>query len=94
MKASTMCRIALLGFIICVLTIPLFAADKYTFNPTQIEHGIVIADTTGKWAYMWPINQGLWSWGSEIVVHFTKNQWLGKNINNRRQYRTDQSNVE
>jgi hypothetical protein len=29
---------------------------------------------------MWPYNQGLWSWGSEIVVHFTRKQWLGKNI--------------
>jgi len=81
MNAKTMfgVGVGLVGCVGCVLTAPLFAADKYTFNPKQIRHGIVIADTTGKWAYHWPRVMPA-QWGSEIVIHCTKNAWGGDGV--------------
>jgi len=79
MNTNTMFKLGLVGFAVCVLTIPLFATDKYTFNPTQIRHGIVIGDTTGKWAYHWPRELPA-QWGSEIVIHCAKNAWGGDGV--------------
>lgn len=64
------------ALVLSVTSAPLFAADKYTFNPTQVRNEILIADTTGKWAYMWP-REFMWSWGSEMVVHCQKKPWSG-----------------
>ena len=76
MNAKTMCRVGLVGLAVGVLNISVFAADKYTFKPTQIRHGIVIGDTTGKWAYHWPRVMPA-QWGSEIVINCTKSEWSG-----------------
>lgn len=58
------------------LSISASAADNYTFKPTQIKHGVVIGDTTGKWAYHWPREMPA-QWGSEMVIHCAKNPWSG-----------------
>ncbi|MEX0746029.1 MAG: sialidase family protein [Dehalococcoidia bacterium] len=55
-------------------------ALSYEFEPTEVEHGIVVADTTGEWSYMFPANNGMWSWGAEVVVHFQKHTWPGEDI--------------
>ena len=79
MNTNVMFKLGSVGFALCMLTVPLFAADKYTFNPKDIRHGIVIADTTGKWAYHWPRVMRA-QWGSEIVIHCAKNAWGGDGV--------------
>lgn len=54
-----------------------FDASAYEFHPSGIRHGVIMADTTGQYSYMWPLNNGMWSWGPEIVVHFSRMEWPG-----------------
>ncbi|MBD3322454.1 MAG: hypothetical protein GF350_15235 [Chitinivibrionales bacterium] len=70
------CRV-FFAFIPCVFLL-VIDISGYAFNPVVSKNGIIIADTEGNWAYAWPVNCGLWSWGSEAIVHFGRRQWLGE----------------
>lgn len=66
--------------LLLTIVIALIGKTNYLQQPENIKHYIV-ADETGKF-FGWPANNGVWSWGNEILVGMTKTDYAETSSHN------------
>ncbi|MHC4363212.1 MAG: hypothetical protein ACYSTZ_10315, partial [Planctomycetota bacterium] len=55
---------------------PCYAGSRVPAKSSTLEHGVVFSESD-KFA-AWPANNGVWSWGDEILVGFTYGRYKVK----------------